>query len=79
MESNNHPTRIHSLCVKAIEELQKKADEELGKYEQNTYGRRMSKPVSFVFASKILAIKYFQKNFGKLSAKDIAQLEGKTR
>lgn len=60
--------RIHTICIKAIEDIKLKTDMKLGK------GRKMEKGISFVDASFLLGKKYFRKNFGRISDSDLKKL-----
>ena len=71
--------KIADVCVQAIEDIKTTANKELTRFEVKVYGKRLSKPVTFVFASRILGQKYFMKNFGKLPIEEIARMKRNKR
>ena len=60
--------KIDEACIKAIEDLQGKIRR--GFKEEMGYERT----VHFTEASKVLGMKYFQRNFGKIPMDDVMRI-----
>jgi len=68
---HTHSKRIHTICVEAIEDIIKKTGKILDGFNEK---QGTDLKIDFVSASKILGIKYKNRNFGKLTDSEIIKI-----